>query len=61
MKYHVQEPLRHDGEEFAVGSTVDLDPKAAKALLASGVLIDQATAKAKAEAAKAEAGESDPV
>ncbi len=58
MKYIVQEPLRHDGEDFPVGSTIEIGSKAAASLVAAGVLIEPATAKAKAEAeaqAKAEA------
>jgi len=51
-KYIVHEPLRHDGEDYAIGGTVDLDAKTADGLLVSGVVIDQATAKAKAKAAQ---------
>lgn len=57
-KFIVQEPLRHNGEDFEIGSQVELDGKVAKDLLASGIVVSVADAKAKAEAeaaAKAEA------
>ena len=53
-KFIVQEPLRHNGKDFEIGSSVDLDGKAAKDLLASGVVVSASDAKAMA-AAEAEA------
>lgn len=37
-KYFVADPLRHDGEDFPVGSTITLEPSQAEALLKAGVL-----------------------
>lgn len=56
MKFTVHEPLRHDGEDYPVGSTIDLSAKAAAGLVVAGVLLDPAQAKAEADAkAQAEA------
>ena len=49
-KYIVQDSLRHDGQDCKLGDPVEMSEAAAQPLLASGVLIDLATAKAKAKA-----------
>ena len=49
-KFHVQEPLRHDGKDYAVGDTIDLKADAAEGLVAVGVVIDSDTFKAQAKA-----------
>ncbi len=60
-KFHVQDPLRHDGKDYAIGDAIDLKAEIAEGLVASGVVIDSATFKAQAEAkAEAEAAEKQP-
>jgi len=57
--YLVNEPLKHDGEGYGPGETVEMDAKAAKELLALGVL--GAPTKAKAEPkAKADSKPAEP-
>jgi len=61
-QYPVNEPLKHDGQAYAPGDTVDMDAKAAKPLLALGVLgpavkvAAKPDAKVKAEDKAAAAG-----
>jgi hypothetical protein len=49
-QYSVNEPLKHDGQAYAPGETVEMDAKAAKPLQALGVLGPVVKAAAKAEA-----------
>jgi len=49
-KYYVQEPLRHDGADYAVGAGIDLEAKVADGLIGMGVLLDHAAYKAKVKA-----------
>lgn len=51
--YPVLEPLKHDGQAYAPGDSVEMDAKAARELLLLGVLGPAAKAAAKT-AAKAE-------
>lgn len=59
--YIVIEPLKHDGQSYAPGETVEMDAKAAREVLKLGVLAlapkaaAQTAAQAKAEAEKAKA------
>ncbi|OIO04836.1 MAG: hypothetical protein AUJ49_02100 [Desulfovibrionaceae bacterium CG1_02_65_16] len=48
--YPVIEPLKHDGQSYGPGDTVDMDAKAAKELLALGVIGPAVKAQAKADA-----------
>jgi hypothetical protein len=48
-QYSVNEPLKHDGQAYAPGDTVEMDAKAAKALLALGTLGPAVKAAAKTE------------
>lgn len=58
-QYSVNEPLKHDSQSYGPGETVEMDAKAAKELLALGVL--GATTKAKAEPkAKADSKPAEP-
>ena len=60
-KFHVQEPIRHDGKDYAVGAAIDLEADVAEGLVASGVVIDSATFKAQAKAkVEAESAEKQP-
>jgi len=60
--YPVNEPLKHDGQGYGPGETVEMDAKAAKELLALGALgpaikaTAKAEPKAKAESKPAETG-----
>lgn len=56
--YTINEPLKHNGTAYAPGETVEMEPKAARELLALGVLAPAAKVEAKAgpkPAAKLEA------
>ena len=44
--FFVREPLRHNGDDFAVGAEITLEAKEATGLLASGVLSADAPAVA---------------
>lgn len=48
-QYIVKDPLRHDGEDIAIGETVELTVKAAKPLLDAGVIEPAPAAKAPAK------------
>ena len=54
-KYNVLSPLKHDGEDFAVGDKVELDGEddaIAAALIANGTIEDPAPAKPEPDAGK---------
>jgi hypothetical protein len=54
--YLVKEPLKHDGQGYAPGDSVEMDAKAARELLGLGVLGPVTKTKAKAEDKAADAG-----
>lgn len=57
-KYVVQDSLRHNGKDVEIGESIEMSEAEAAPLVVSGVLIDQATTKAKAKAqAEAEAAQ----
>lgn len=47
MKYLVNSPLKHNGKRIEAGSNVDLEPEAAKALLAEKIIVEAPAEPAK--------------
>lgn len=55
--YTVKSPLRHDGELYAEGDSVEMAAKTAKPLLEAGVLTEEAKAKVSTETTAQDEGE----
>jgi hypothetical protein len=52
-KYYVDQPLRHDGEDYAIGTEVEMTERAAAPLVDAAVIVSGSVAKARAAAEKA--------